>query len=75
MLSPMPLAEDPERERLEKSFTHIQNEVFEKEDLYIAQNVQSALHSGANEHVLAGGLEEGMRLFHLARVRAIADAS
>lgn len=61
------------RARLEKSFTHIHGEVFEKEDLAIAESIQTTLRSGANSTVLMGGLEEGMRLFHVARDLAIAD--
>lgn len=64
--------DDESRVRLEKSFKHIQEEVFEKEDLSIAESIQSTLSSGANSSVLVGGLEEGMRLFHVARDRAIA---
>ena len=66
-------ADEVARARLEKSFTHIQEEVFEKEDLAIVESVQTTLRSGANTSVLMGGLEEGMRLFHLARDRALAE--
>ncbi len=65
-------ADEAERVRLEKSFAHIHGEVFEKEDLAICESIQSTLHSGANTTVLLGGLEEGMRLFHVARDRALA---
>ena len=60
--------------RREKSFEHIHGQVFEKEDLAIAASIQSTLASGANPHVLVGGMEEGMRLFHQARDRALAAA-
>jgi len=66
-------ADEVARARLEKSFTHIHEEVFEKEDLAIAESIQTTLRSGANDSVLMGGLEEGMRLFHLARDRALAE--
>jgi len=66
-------ADDVARARIEKSFTHIHGEVFEKEDLMIAESIQTTLRSGANSTVLMGGLEEGMRLFHVARDRALAD--
>ncbi|MCZ6806966.1 MAG: aromatic ring-hydroxylating dioxygenase subunit alpha [Deltaproteobacteria bacterium] len=66
-------ADEVARARLEKSFTHIHEEVFEKEDLAIAESIQTTLRSGANTSVLMGGLEEGMRLFHLARDRALAE--
>lgn len=73
MLVAEPPADDELRARLEKSFEHIQEEVFEKEDLAIAESIQSTLESGANSSVLIGGLEEGMRLFHIARDNAIAE--
>ena len=66
-------ADEAARARLEKSFTHIHEEVFEKEDLAIAESIQTTLRSGANTSVLMGGLEEGMRLFHVARDRALAE--
>lgn len=66
-------ADEVARARLERSFTHIHEEVFEKEDLAIAESIQTTLCSGANTSVLIGGLEEGMRLFHLARDRALAE--
>lgn len=59
--------------RLEKSFRHIHEQVFEKEDLAISESIQSTLASGINTHVTLGGLEEGMRIFHAARDRAIAS--
>jgi phenylpropionate dioxygenase-like ring-hydroxylating dioxygenase large terminal subunit len=58
--------------RLQKSFELIHHQVFEREDLMIAESIQSTLASGANHEVLLGGLEEGMRLFHAARDRALA---
>ncbi|MEM7136151.1 MAG: aromatic ring-hydroxylating dioxygenase subunit alpha [Myxococcota bacterium] len=72
MLVADPPADSQDRERLERSFTHIQEQVFEKEDLAIVESIQSTLESGANSSVLVGGLEEGMRLFHAARDRALA---
>jgi len=63
--------DETERLRLEKSFDHIHGEVFEKEDLAICESIQATLRSGANSTVLMGGLEEGMRLFHVARDLAL----
>jgi Rieske 2Fe-2S family protein len=71
MLLAEPPSDDAERVRLEKSFAHIHGEVFEKEDLAICESIQSTLNSGANSNVLLGGLEEGMRLFHVDRDRAL----
>jgi phenylpropionate dioxygenase-like ring-hydroxylating dioxygenase large terminal subunit len=72
MLVPAPPADDDERERLDRSFAHIDGQVFEKEDLAIAENIQGTLRSGANREFLLGGLEHGMRLFHQAWDRAMA---
>ena len=72
MLAPREPSDEETKARLEKSFEHIHGQVFENEDLSIAESIQSTLASGANEHVLVGGLEEGMRLFHQARDRALA---
>jgi phenylpropionate dioxygenase-like ring-hydroxylating dioxygenase large terminal subunit len=60
--------------KLTQSFTHIDEHVFDREDLSIAESIQSTLASGANREVLLGGPEEGMRLFHAARDAALARA-
>lgn len=67
------IADDALRAKLEKSFALIDGQVFEAEDLAIAESIQSTLASGANRRVLLGGLEEGMRLFHAARDAALAE--
>lgn len=72
MLVAQPPADEAERERLDRSFAHIDGQVFDKEDLAIAESVQSTLRSGANHELLLGGLEHGMRLFHQAWDRAMA---
>lgn len=74
MLAPSKVADEKTSARLEKSFELIHKEVFEKEDLAIAESIQSTLGSGANDHVLLGAAEEGMRLFHEARDRTLAAA-
>lgn len=73
MLAPANVTDEEATTRLEKSFRHIHGQVFEKEDLAIAESIQSTLASGANEHVLLGAFEEGMRLFHRARDRALEE--
>ena len=57
--------------RLERSFQLIHNEVFVKEDLNIAASIQSTLKSGLEESLILGGAEEGVRLFHAARDKAL----
>jgi phenylpropionate dioxygenase-like ring-hydroxylating dioxygenase large terminal subunit len=49
-----------------RSFLHIDGQVFQKEDFAISASIQSTLAAGPNAHVLLGGMEEGMRLFHAA---------
>jgi Rieske 2Fe-2S family protein len=63
------------RERLDRSFEHIDGQVFEKEDLAIAENIQTTLGSGAGHEILLGALEHGMRLFHRAWDRAMAGGN
>lgn len=74
MLAPDGPRDEDASQRLARSFAHIDEQVFLKEDLAIAESIQSTLASGANEHVLLGGLEEGMRLFHAARDAALEAA-
>jgi phenylpropionate dioxygenase-like ring-hydroxylating dioxygenase large terminal subunit len=65
---------DPDGEamaRLDKSWAHIDGAVFEHEDLAIAESIQAGLSAGTETHVLMGGMETGMRLFHAARDRAL----
>lgn len=66
--------DEPARARFDKSFVHIDGGVFEREDLAIAQSIQSTLACGVNQTVLLGAREEGMRLFHAARDAALMDA-
>lgn len=71
MLIPAATDVGAQRDNLDKSFAHIDGQVFQQEDLMIAESIQKGLLSGANEHVLLGAMEEGMRLFHQARDRAL----
>ena len=59
--------------KLDASFEHIQDQVFEKEDLAIATDIQKTLKSGANTFFTVGGLEEGVRIFHEARDKCIKE--
>ncbi len=67
----VPGSED--HERLDRSFEHIDGQVFDKEDLAITENVQTTLGSSAGDEILLGGQEHGMRLFHQAWDRAMAS--
>ena len=74
MLVPEDLRTQEQRDRANRSYEHIDGQVFANEDLYIAQSIQSTLASGANTDVTLGALEEGMRLFHAAWDEAIRGA-
>lgn len=67
-----PQSSDDNRAQLAKSFGFIDGQVFENEDLAVAESIQRTLGSGANQELLLGGLEQGTRLFHEARDRALA---
>ncbi|GAA5315630.1 MAG: carnitine monooxygenase subunit YeaW [Candidatus Pelagadaptatus aseana] len=67
MLVPEAPANDEVAAKLDASFEHIQGTVFEKEDLAISVDIQKTLRSGANDHFVVGGYEEGVRIFHQAR--------
>lgn len=63
---------DTEEDALQRSFEHIDGQVFEREDLHMAQSVQSSLRAGAADPFLLGGGEAGMALFHAALDAAMA---
>ena len=71
MLAPIDQSARASDSRLERSFQLIHNEVFVKEDLNIAASIQSTLKSGLDESLVLGSAEEGVRLFHAARDKAM----
>ncbi len=72
MLAATPPRDEREKAHFDRSFELIQGQVFEREDLRIAESIQSAL-SGANEEVfVAGSHERGLAVFHSALQEAIA---
>ena len=56
--------DDAERKRWQRSFDLIHYDVFEKEDFGAAEKEQMGLRSGANEHLIAGRFERGLRMTH-----------
>ena len=56
----------------EKTFTLIEETVFQKEDLYCAEQTQMGIRSGANKTLLVGRYEYPMGRFHQAIDEAIA---
>jgi phenylpropionate dioxygenase-like ring-hydroxylating dioxygenase large terminal subunit len=71
MLSPSPPANDKERDHFRRSFELIDEGVFAAEDAWAAAGTQEGLLSGANDHLLFGGLEESAVWFHDFVERAI----
>jgi nitrite reductase/ring-hydroxylating ferredoxin subunit len=65
MLIASPSAGD-ERERLDRSFLHLDGEVLAGENLALAERLQGTLGSAAHPEVQLGEREHGMRLFHQA---------
>jgi phenylpropionate dioxygenase-like ring-hydroxylating dioxygenase large terminal subunit len=55
----------------EKTFTLIEQGVFEKEDIACAVAIQRGLKSGANRHLTAGRAEQGVGWFHAEVERAL----
>ncbi len=55
---------DEEAGRWQRSFDLIHYNVFEKEDFGTAAKEQMGLRSGANEHLIAGRFERGLRITH-----------
>jgi phenylpropionate dioxygenase-like ring-hydroxylating dioxygenase large terminal subunit len=64
MLTPHPPATDEERDHFERSFRLIDEGVFAAEDVFVAVGTQRGLASGANDHLLFGGLEAAAVRFH-----------
>jgi hypothetical protein len=65
-------ANDDERMHWDKTYALIDGRVFSREDLEIAESIQSGLWSGANSSFRLGSIEYPIRLFHDAMDRAIA---
>lgn len=72
----IPEAGDTEamQEHWQKSFTLIEETVFQKEDLAVAESIQEGLRSGANEALTIGRFEFMIRRFHDDIEAAIARA-
>lgn len=64
MLLPSAVESDAEREHYDRSFTLIDEGVFEAEDLHVCVEAQRGFGSGANDSLLFGGLESAAAEFH-----------
>lgn len=75
MLIPALPATDPERAHWDKTFGLIEDAVFQREDLAVAESIQSTLGAGAEERFRLGKLEYAIRHFHDAIESALRAAS
>jgi glycine betaine catabolism A len=73
MLVPTAPETDADRSHWDRTFDLIEGQVFQREDLVMADSIQRTLGSGANEAFRIGRVEHGIRLFHDAMERALAD--
>jgi glycine betaine catabolism A len=64
MLVPHAPATEKERDHWQRSFDLIEGGVFQAEDLFIAEQAQIGMASGANKTMLYGRLELGIRALH-----------
>lgn len=62
----VPAARAGETEHWQKSWTLIEETVFEKEDLWVCEQIQRGLAAGATEELLFGSLEVAVQWFHRA---------
>lgn len=72
MLTPNPPESDKERDHFQRSFELIDQGVFQAEDIFVSVAAQKGMHSGANESLLFGGLEEAAIRFHKIVKRKLA---
>jgi phenylpropionate dioxygenase-like ring-hydroxylating dioxygenase large terminal subunit len=75
MLIPASQATDDRRAHWDKTLALIEETVFQREDLFAAEGIQTGVRSGANEVVTFGRLEYVLRHFHAAIDRALAGAN
>jgi phenylpropionate dioxygenase-like ring-hydroxylating dioxygenase large terminal subunit len=71
----VPAARAGEREHWDRSWTLIEEGVFQREDLWVAEQSQRGLASGAIDELLFGTLEHPVRDFHAAIERELNDTT
>lgn len=64
MFTPHEARDEKELDRWERSFTLVNDGVFGAEDLYISEQIQLGIASGANETLLLGRFENHLHRFH-----------
>ena len=66
---------DKEREHWQRSADLIEGQVFQKEDLWMAEQMQQGIEAGADTELVIGKLESGIRWFHESIEHHISSAS
>lgn len=74
MLVPHDLRSEEEAQHWGRSYDLISGQVFRQEDYRIAEQAQLGLGSGANEELVVGRVEKGIRIFHQILDEALAEA-
>ena len=64
MFTPHEPRSDKERAHWDRSFAMVDEGVFGSEDLFISEQIQIGLHSGANDSLVLGRFEHHLRRFH-----------
>ncbi|MEH6635411.1 MAG: aromatic ring-hydroxylating dioxygenase subunit alpha [Halioglobus sp.] len=72
MLTPHPPTSDDQQDHFRRSFELIDQGVFQAEDIFVSEGAQLGMRSGANSHLLFGGLEESAIRFHEIIARELA---
>jgi hypothetical protein len=67
----IPAARTGEVEHWDKSWALIDETVFQREDLWVCEQVQRGITAGSTTELLFGSLEAPVRWFHDAILRAI----
>lgn len=73
MLTPAPPKSAQERDHFLRSFELIDGGVFQAEDIFVSEGAQRGMKSGANTHLIFGGLEESAVRFHKTIERELAN--
>ncbi|MBI3770720.1 MAG: aromatic ring-hydroxylating dioxygenase subunit alpha [Deltaproteobacteria bacterium] len=72
MLVPSAVATEDRRPHWDRTLALIEETVFQREDLFAAEGIQTGLRSGANQSVTFGRLESALHHFHATIERSLA---
>ena len=75
MLVPHEPVSDEEDQHWARSYDLISGQVFRQEDYRIAEQGQIGMRSGANDELIVGRVEKGVRIFHEIVDEALAEAT